>query len=110
MKPKSSIAWLLNWVLSYFRVIFFEKPYIIVGKDIEPYKLSYMQMITEVNETQDFEKMSKIVTHDVALSYKLLRLINSPFYGRGNKIKSAKQALVMLGSSASKVRKTSTKN
>ena len=81
----------------YFQGYFFEKPYIIVGKDIEPYKLSYMHMITEVNETQDFDKMSDIVSHDVALSYKLLRLINSPFYGRGNKIKSAKQALVMLG-------------
>lgn len=80
-----------------FQGYFFEKPYIIVGKDIEPYKLSYMQMIKEVTETQDFDKMSEIVTHDVALSYKLLRLINSPFYGRGNKIKSAKQALVMLG-------------
>lgn len=80
-----------------FQGYFFQKPYIVVGKNIESYKLSHMQMIKEVNEASDFDRMAEIVTHDVVLSYKLLRLINSPFYGRGNKIKSIKQALVMLG-------------
>ncbi len=80
-----------------FQGYFFQRPHIILGKDIESYKISHMQMIKEVNETHDFDKMSEIVSHDVALSYKLLRLINSPFYGRGSKIKSTKQALVMLG-------------
>ena len=80
-----------------FQGYFFQRPYIVLGKDIESYKISHMQMIKEVNETHDFDKMSEIVSHDVALSYKLLRLINSPFYGRGNKIKSTRQALVMLG-------------
>ncbi len=81
----------------FFQGYFFEKPYVVVGRDLEPYKLSFMQMIAEVNNTQDFEKMAQIVSHDLALSYKLMRLVNSPFYGRGSTIKSARHALVMLG-------------
>lgn len=81
----------------YFQGYFFEKPFVVVGRDLEPHKTSFMQMITEVNKTQDFEKMSQIVSHDLALSYKLMRLVNSPFYGRGSVIKSARHALVMLG-------------
>lgn len=81
----------------FFQGYFFEKPYVVIGKDLEPYKVSFMQMIAEVNDTQDFEKMAQIVSQDLALSYKLMRLINSPFYGLGNTVRSARQALVMLG-------------
>lgn len=87
----------LDLGFEYFQGYFFKKPHIIVGKNIESYKLTYMKLIKVVNETNDFDKMVEIVSRDVILSYKLLRLINSPFYGRGNKIKSARQALVMLG-------------
>ncbi len=81
----------------YFQGYFFEKPYVIVGKEIESYQITYLQMIAEIQASQSFDKLADIVNRDIGLSYKLLRLINSPFYGRGCKIKSTKEALIMLG-------------
>jgi len=42
-------------------------------------------------------ELSEIVMQDVALSYKLLRLVNSSAFGLISKIESVRQALVMLG-------------
>ena len=41
--------------------------------------------------------MADTVNQDVALSYKLLRLINSAFFGLPREVSSTQQAIVMLG-------------
>ena len=87
----------LSLGFTYFQGYFFEKPYVMMGKDIESYKTSYLQMLAEINTSQDFDKLAEIVCHDVGLSYKLMRLVNSPFYSRGNTIKTPHHALMMLG-------------
>jgi len=82
----------------YFQGFFFCKPEIITGKRISGYKLTYLQVLDEIQKPDlDFNRIEDILKRDVSLSYKLLRLINSSFYGLRNKVKSIKHALVLLG-------------
>ncbi len=82
----------------YFQGNFFRKPFIISGRDIPGYKLTYLQMLKEIHQPEiDFDKLEEIIKRDVSLTYKLLRLINSAAFGIMREIKSIKQALVLLG-------------
>ncbi len=77
---------------------FFSKPKIISGKDIPAFKLHYLSVLQEIHRPElDFEKLAEIIKREVSLSFKLLRYINSSFFGLRNKISSLKQALVLLG-------------
>ena len=82
----------------YFQGYFFCRPTIIRGKDIPISKQKYFQILQEIHRREmDFRRMEEIIKRDVALSYKLLRFINSAYFGLKNKINSIKQALVLLG-------------
>jgi len=83
---------------SYFQGYFFSKPFIVQGRDIPVSKLNFMRLIREVNRPElGFEKLEQIIKHDLSLSYKLLRLINSSFFGFSSKVESIRHALVLLG-------------
>jgi diguanylate cyclase (GGDEF)-like protein len=45
----------------------------------------------------DFREIARLISSDAALSAKLLKIINSPFYGIVNKITTIDQAIKMLG-------------
>ncbi|NWF53875.1 MAG: HDOD domain-containing protein [Syntrophaceae bacterium] len=82
----------------YFQGYFFCKPLVIKGKDIPGSKLHYFQVLQEIHHRQmDFRRLEQIIKQDVSLSYKLLRYINSAYFGLRNKIYSIKQALLLLG-------------
>jgi len=83
---------------SFFQGYFFSKPAILVAKDIPTFKAHYFQLLKEIHRSgTDLNKLDGIIRQDVALTYKLLRYINSAFFGLPHKIKSVKQALVLLG-------------
>ena len=63
---------------SYFQGYFFSKPNIVSGKDITSFKLTYLQLLQEIGKPDlDFDELEETIKRDVALSYKLLRYINS---------------------------------
>lgn len=83
---------------SYFQGYFFCKPTIISGQDIPAYKLHYLRILQVINRPEiDFKKLGEIVKQEVSLSFKLLRYINSAYFGFRNKINSIQQALALLG-------------
>lgn len=83
---------------SLFQGYFFSKPAILVAKDIPTFKAHYFQLLKEIHQAgTDLNKLDQIIRQDVGLTYKLLRYINSAFFGLPHKIKSVKQALVLLG-------------
>ena len=45
----------------------------------------------------DYQKLTDIIKTDIGLSYKLLKVVNSAYFGLVNKIGSLKQALIHLG-------------
>jgi c-di-GMP-related signal transduction protein len=83
---------------SFFQGYFFSKPVILSTKDIPVLNHNLYIIISELSkEEPDIDRISTIIESDVALSYKLLRLLNSPVIGLVYKIKSIKQAIVLLG-------------
>jgi EAL and modified HD-GYP domain-containing signal transduction protein len=83
---------------SFFQGYFFSKPAIIVGKDIPGFKAHYFQLLKEIHRAEiDLKRLEDIIKQEVGLTYKLLRYINSAFFGLRSKITSVKQALVLLG-------------
>jgi len=88
----------LDFGYTYFQGYFFSKPLIVQGKDIPVSKLNFIRLVSEVNRPDlGLEKLEQIIKHDLALSYKLLRLINSAFFGFSVKVESIRHALVLLG-------------
>ncbi len=79
-----------------FQGYFFSKPVILATKDMKPIPQQYVYMLEEINKPDpDITLVSKLVERDLALSYKLLRLINS--LGLPVKVSNIKQAVVLLG-------------
>ncbi len=82
----------------YFQGYFFSKPVIIQGKDIPASKLNYLKIISEINKPDlDFGSVEGIIKNEIALTYKLLRYLNSAYFGLRVKVSSIRQALALLG-------------
>ena len=83
---------------SFFQGYFFAEPEVIRGFEIPPNVALHFQIIDELNvEVPNIDKIATLIKHDISLSYKLLRLINSPGIGVIQKISSIKQAIVIIG-------------
>ncbi len=82
----------------YFQGYFFSKPRILKGEEPPAYKINYFQALKEINKAEiSIKRLAEIIKRDVALSYKLLKLINSAAFGVRNKVESIQQAIVLLG-------------
>ncbi|MFT6266230.1 MAG: EAL and modified HD-GYP domain-containing signal transduction protein [Oleiphilaceae bacterium] len=81
-----------------FQGYFLSKPEIIKGKKIEAGKLSVIGLISEIQDPNvDMPSLTKIITKDPVLSFKLLKLINSAAFKRANTIESIHKAITLLG-------------
>nr|WP_312810214.1 HDOD domain-containing protein [Sedimentibacter sp.] len=88
----------LDMGYDYFQGYFFSKPVIVKGKEIGSLNNSLIRIMNELNKKEpDYQRISQIIETDMGLSYKLLKLANSAFFGTRNQILSIKQALVQLG-------------
>jgi c-di-GMP-related signal transduction protein len=82
----------------YFQGYFFSEPIIISEKDMPQYELSQLRILHEVNRPDmDYASLENVIKQDVSLSYRLLKYINSPFFGFRRDVSSIKQALALLG-------------
>lgn len=77
---------------------FFSKPVLVKGKEIPGFKLNYLRILEEIQRPElDFDRLEKILKLEMSLAYKLLRYMNSAFFGWQMEIQSIKHALIMLG-------------
>ena len=82
----------------YFQGFFFSKPEVLAGKEISTPQMQLLEIMAEVNkEDFEFNRLEKMIVRDAAISYKLMRLINSTYYKRAKEISSIRQAIVMIG-------------
>ena len=82
----------------YFQGYYFSKPDIVAGKQLPPNRLALLEMISTLQDSEcSFEDLETIISKDVAISYKLLRIINSSFYSLAKPVESIQKALVVLG-------------
>ena len=90
--------YLLGLGCEYFQGFFFNKPNIVSGKRISVNQTSAIQLLNTVNNPDvEFEDLTKIISLDVGLSYKLLHYINSAFFALPNKVSSINHAISYLG-------------
>lgn len=77
---------------------FFQKPKVMVGRDIPGSKLQYLLILRQLqNENYSIKDVADIISHDVSLSYKLLKYVNSAYFGLGREIQSIDGAVAMIG-------------
>jgi len=82
----------------YFQGYFFCRPKIVSGKSIPANRLSILHMLAKLQEPDlKITELADLVSQDVAISYKLLRSLNSPFYALSKPIESIHHAIVYVG-------------
>ena len=81
-----------------FQGYFFAKPEIIKGTDIPANMAQYFRIISLLRkQVSSIEQIAEEIERDVSLSFKILKIINSSAARKKSKIRSIKQAVVMLG-------------
>lgn len=111
MHPYDGISWLaekienyeefqqaLDLGFDYFQGHFFNKPEVLRNKAIDTSKILLLTLLAETCRPEiDLKKIEALIAPDVALSFKLLRYINSVFYSLARKVTSIHYALIYLG-------------
>ena len=84
--------------IDYFQGYFLSRPKIIKGESLAANQMSIMNLLATLhNPETDTDTIDDVISKDVALSYKILKLINSAFFSRATDIESIHHAIVMLG-------------
>ncbi|MBI5878039.1 MAG: HDOD domain-containing protein [Chloroflexi bacterium] len=82
----------------YFQGYFLCKPVILKGRRVDAARVVILQTLVRILDPRaDFRTLAQIVSQDVSLSYKLLKLVNSAFYGFVQRITSIEGAIGLLG-------------
>jgi len=82
----------------YFQGYFFAKPSVHSAREIPGNKMAYMQLLQVATKPDlRYEDIEQILRQDPALTYKLLRLINSAWFGLRSEVTSIRHALILLG-------------
>lgn len=80
-----------------FQGYFFAKPEIVAGRQIEPARLSLLQLLTLVLRDGEIEGIEQVLKREPGLSYNLLRMVNSVAAALPHKIGSIRQAVMVMG-------------
>lgn len=82
----------------YFQGYFFCKPEKIKFTELSSTSFTLLRLLSEVvKKDNDIEKIREIIETDVAISYKLLRFMNSSYFYRLQEVKSIDHAIAYLG-------------
>ena len=81
----------------YFQGYYFAKPVVISGRKLTPSQLAVMELMKLVTSDAESIEIERAVKRDVTLALNLLRLVNTPAVGMGQRIDSVSQALIVLG-------------
>ena len=83
---------------AYFQGYFFSKPEKIMIKELALAKITLYNLLAEVTRKKTtIERLHAIIAIDVAISYKLLRFINSAYFYRLQEVKTVKHGIAYLG-------------
>ncbi|MGE7943302.1 EAL and HDOD domain-containing protein [Lysinibacillus xylanilyticus] len=81
-----------------FQGYFFEQPEIIKATDIPANTIQYLYIITLLKEEEpNIQLLAENIERDISLTYKLLQMVNNSEKRSKSKVRSIKQAIVLLG-------------
>ncbi|TKI71533.1 HDOD domain-containing protein [Lysinibacillus mangiferihumi] len=82
----------------FFQGYFFEQPQIIKAMDIPANAIQYFHIISLLKEEEpNVHLLAENIERDISLTYKLLQMINNSSKRSKSKIRSIKQAILLLG-------------
>jgi c-di-GMP phosphodiesterase len=81
-----------------FQGYFFCRPELIEGTLVAPNKLALLKLAADVQDPAvDLAALDRVISTDVALSYRLLRYLNSAYFSLRQPVSTVMQAVTMLG-------------
>ena len=83
---------------TYFQGYFFCRPEMSARKDIPGLKINYLRLLRELSRPElDFTGIERLLKTDISLASKLLKHLNSAWFGWRQQVTSLRHALVLLG-------------
>lgn len=77
---------------------YFARPTILSRGSVAPLTMNFMQVMQLVSQPEpEISDIVEVISRDTAMCQRLLRLINSVYFGVKNRVSSISQALVILG-------------
>jgi EAL and modified HD-GYP domain-containing signal transduction protein len=75
------------------------RPRVVSESGLKVIAVNRVRLLSRLHDQEiDFDELQEIIGRDVALSYNLLRFINSAFFALPRRVESIRDALVLLGS------------
>lgn len=84
--------------IDYFQGYFLCRPDVVAGRRAPTNRLALVQLLARLHDPAvSVQEVEALVSRDVTLTYKLLRVINSAFFGLPRRVSSIRQAILLLG-------------
>jgi len=81
-----------------FQGYFLQHPKMFSARPIPSNRLGALRIVSLLQkDDSEISDIEKLVAHDLGLSYRILRCINSSYYGFSKKVDSIRQAVLILG-------------
>ncbi len=88
----------MDYGYSCFQGYFFCRPQLLQSRRLPSSKLQNMRLLQLVNQPVfNIDRIEQVIRQDLALSYKLLRFLNSAVFRLHNKVESIRHAVTLLG-------------
>lgn len=82
----------------YFQGYFLAKPQLVEGAKAKQGTQSILQLLSKITaNSSDFKSIAHVLANDPALSFRLLKMVNSPAFGSGRQVESLSQAIALVG-------------
>ncbi|MGA2674021.1 MAG: HDOD domain-containing protein [Terracidiphilus sp.] len=83
---------------AFFQGYYFCRPVLLKNRKVPSNKLSHIGILELLKgDAIDFRKLSRLLKRDTSLTYRLLRLVNSPMYAVRQEVRSIESALFVVG-------------
>jgi c-di-GMP phosphodiesterase len=83
-----------------FQGYFFAEPAVVSGRTAPTHRLGALTELVAPGRKASFEEIERVISQDVGLSHKLVRLASSASVGARQPVSSVRQALILLGTVA----------
>jgi len=98
IETHDDFEWCRELGFDYFQGFFFSKPKNFTAQSIKPNRLAILRILATLQDPDcDIRELEGLISNDVSMSYKILRIINSAMYSLPRAIDSVKQAIMALG-------------
>ena len=82
----------------YYQGYYFAKPRVISGTKLPQNKVAVLQLLAQINDSSSgIDELAETLSHDVSLSVRTLKYVNSPFNGLRCEVTSIRHAATLLG-------------